>query len=133
LAGFPLQYYFLTIQFNQLNAYEGFSGRGDYCMKVLCELSGERVVLSTGTMLISGSAMFRSFETFLRNYSRRQSKELVIDFRECVYLDSHAISLIITAHRRLRLGGTRLVIHNANDDITELLQAIQINKIIEMV
>ncbi len=102
-------------------------------MKAFCEVSGERVVLSTGTMLISGSVTFESFETSLRTYSRKKCKELVIDFRECVYIDSHAISLIISAHRRARLAGTRLIIHNVNVEITELLHAIQINKIIEMV
>ena len=101
-------------------------------MRVLCEVSGERVVLSTGTMLMSGAGSFRSFESSLRTFTRNQCKELVIDFRDCVYIDSHAIALIISAHRRSRLAGTRLIIRNANDEITELLHAIQVNKIIEM-
>ena len=102
-------------------------------MRMFCEVPGERVVLTTGTMLISGSPTFKSFETSLRKSSRKLCRELVIDFRECVYIDSYAISLIITAHRRARLAGTRLIIKNANEEITELLQAIQLNKIIKMV
>ena len=88
-------------------------------MRILCEVSEDRVVISIGTMLMSGTASFRTFE-------------LIIDFSKCFYIDSRAIALIISANRRSQLGKTRLVIQNANDEITELLHAIQINKIIEM-
>ncbi|MBN1756686.1 MAG: STAS domain-containing protein [Chitinispirillaceae bacterium] len=81
---------------------------------------------------MSGIADFRAFENSLRFYARKQFKKFIIDFGDCVYIDSHAIALIITASRRMRMAGTRLIMQNANQEITELFHAIQINKIIEI-
>ena len=98
-----------------------------------CSESGSRVVVATGSVLMSGVAVFRSFEDSLRSLSRGNVKEVVVDFSECIYIDSHAIALIISASRRLRISGARLVIQNANQEISELLHAIQIDRIIEFV
>ena len=94
--------------------------------------SGERVVVSTGSVLMSGVDSFRSFDRSLRSFSRGKYREVVVDFSECMYIDSHAIALIISASRRLRMTGAKLIIQNANEEIAELLEAIQINRIIEL-
>ena len=98
-----------------------------------CNESGGRVVVATGSVLMSGVAAFRYFDDSLRSFSRGNVEEVVVDFSECIYIDSHAIALIISASRRLRLSGAKLVIQNANQEISELLHAIQIDRIIEFV
>lgn len=100
-------------------------------MGQFCEVFNGRVTLATGSVLMCGVTAFSSFDASLRSFSRGKYKEVVIDFSECMYIDSRAIALIITASRRLRMTGARLVIHNANKEITELLHSIQINRIIE--
>lgn len=101
-------------------------------MGVLCREFEGRVTLSTGSVLMSGVPAFREFEEMLHSLVRQRFKQIIIDFGECIYVDSHAIALIISANRRLRLSGTLLKIKNANKEITELLHSIQINRIIEI-
>lgn len=101
-------------------------------MELSYDAFGEGVTLSTGSVLMAGVPEFRVFEETLHSLARQRQKLVVIDFQECIYIDSRAIALIISANRRLKLSGTQLKIKNANSEITELLHAIQINRIIEI-
>ena len=102
-------------------------------MEQWCERTGDRGVVATGVVLMAGVAAFRSFEASLRLFSRGNYREVVVDFSECLYIDSYAIALIISASRRLRKTGATLIIKNANREISELLHAIKIDRIIEFV
>ena len=94
----------------------------------------ERVVtVSVGSMVVSGTQAFKGFAEQLHLLARQRNQKVIIDFKECFYIDSHAIALIISANRRLKLSGTQLVIQNANTEISDLLRTIQINRIIEIV
>jgi anti-anti-sigma regulatory factor len=95
-------------------------------------VAGDTVTLFTGTVLMSGVPAFRAFEETLQTLARQQQKQVVIDFQECIYIDSRAIALIISANRRFRLSGTQLKIINANREITGLLCTMQVNRIIEI-
>ncbi|MBN1577676.1 MAG: STAS domain-containing protein [Chitinispirillaceae bacterium] len=94
---------------------------------------GERVILHTGTILIAGDPVFREFEESLNSIARQRIKQVIIDFSDCIYMDSHAISVIISMNRRLRASGGQVRIQNANREISDLLHTIQLNRIIEMV
>ena len=102
-------------------------------MEQRCERAGDRGVVTTGSVLMSGVSAFKSFDASLRLLSRGNYREVVVDFNECIYIDSYAIALIISASRRLRMTGAKLFIKNASHEISELLHAIQINRIIEFV
>ena len=91
------------------------------------------VIVHAGTILIIGDPSFREFEECLYTNARKGIKQVIIDFSECIYLDSNAIRVIISVNRRLKASGGLLQIQNANQEISELLHTIQLNRIIEMV
>ena len=92
-----------------------------------------KAIVYTGTILIIGDASFREFEECLFTLARNGTKQITIDFSDCIYLDSNAIRVIISVNRRLKAYGGVLKIQNANQEINELLLTIQLNRIIEMV
>jgi len=98
------------------------------------DLSNDQcVLLHTGTILIFGNPAFVSFKSKLQQLSRKVLKQVVIDFSNCIYIDSRAITTIIMLNRRLQLNGGLLKIKNANQEISDLLHTMQLNRIIEMV
>ncbi len=101
-----------------------------FCLK---KEEGDRVTLFTGSILMSGVSTFREFDECLHTVARQGFKQVVIDFSECVYIDSRAITSIISINRRLQVSGAQLRIQNANQEISELFYAMQLNRIIEMV
>ena len=102
-------------------------------MALVLEKNNASIVVRVGTILMAGDPGFREFEDCLHILARQGHKLVVIDFSDCIYLDSRAITAIISLNRRLKIIGGQLRIQNANNEISELLLAIQLNRIIEMV
>ena len=96
-------------------------------------VSAQKAILHTGTILIVGDPSFKEFEACLSKVVRQCTDLVIIDFSECIYIDSHAIRTIISMNRRLNASGGKLQIQNTNQKISGLLRAIQLDRIIEMV
>lgn len=94
--------------------------------------AGGTIVITLGPMLIAGDPAFKKIEAFSHQVAHYQPKLLIIDFAHCVYIDSRVISFILKINRRLQLSGAQLRLENANEEIRELLHAMQLNRIIEV-
>jgi anti-anti-sigma regulatory factor len=103
------------------------SAMGSTCIK-----DSESITISTGAVLLFGDTGFRNFEKNLFLTAKKKVKKVIIDFSGCIYIDSRAIASIITLYQRLRIKGTQICIQNTNNDINDLLRAIQLDQIIEM-
>jgi anti-anti-sigma factor len=101
-------------------------------LKIIRNKSEITVVAST--VLIMGDPAFKQFEEMLNTVARKSTStgRVVIDFSDCIYIDSRAITLLISINRRLQLSGRQLRIENVNQEIAELLMTMQLDKIIEM-
>jgi anti-anti-sigma factor len=82
---------------------------------------------------MAGDPAYLEFEDTLHKLVKQNYQLVTIDFSDCIYIDSRAITAIITLNRRLKTLNGHLRIKNVNSEISELLRAIQLDKIIEMV
>ena len=101
-------------------------------MAMKIEKDGTTVSLYLGPIIMAGDPAFREFEECLHVIGRQNYHLVTIDFSECIYIDSRAITAIISMNRRLKTSNGQLRIRNANGEISELLHAIQLDRIIEM-
>lgn len=100
-------------------------------VKLLREKSDS--IIATGSILVMGESSYISFEELLATATRKGTGKVIIDFSDCIYIDSRAIALLISANRRLKVSGRQLTIMNCNQEIKELLYTMQLNKIMEVV
>lgn len=98
------------------------------------EIQNERdaVTIIINAHLIPGEPHFKEFECMAANICDFESKAITIDLFKCRYMDTRAISVILEIHRFLRKTGRVLTLQNVNEDITDLLRSIKLDKIIQL-
>jgi anti-anti-sigma factor len=101
-------------------------------MSLKIEKDQTSVSLYLGAVLMAGDPAFREFEECLHVLGRQNYRLVTIDFSDCIYIDSHAITVIISLNRRLKVNNAQLRIKNTNAEISKLLHAIQLDRIIEI-
>lgn len=72
------------------------------------------------------------FEEITRKIQKLNSDVVEIDLLKCSYIDSKTISFILEIHQALKKKGRILRLVNVSDDISDLIKAISLDKIIQL-
>jgi anti-anti-sigma factor len=61
------------------------------------------------------------------------TRTLIVDFSDCVYLDSAALETLVTVHKRAVDEGVRFLLQNLNEDLATLFELTRLNTFFEVV
>jgi stage II sporulation protein AA (anti-sigma F factor antagonist) len=59
-------------------------------------------------------------------------REIVVDLADVGFLDSQGLAVILSAHRRQRAGGGRLILRNLNDTARRLLHVTNLTAVLDV-
>ena len=101
-------------------------------MSLQINIDSDSVTIVVDTMLMPGEPYFKEFENLSSKICDFDSQVVKIDLLQCKYMDTRAISVILEINGVLKKAGKVLKLVNVNEEISDLLRTIKLNKIIEL-
>ena len=86
----------------------------------------------TLTLTLNGRLDANSATTFEKALSLNNIKELILDFKECKYISSIGLRVILTALRHLQANDGKIIVKNADNNIYEIFEMTGINQLVDI-
>jgi anti-anti-sigma regulatory factor len=88
--------------------------------------------LKAGFKLLAGDEVFRAFELNLRSAAQQFIGLVVMDFSECIPIDSSAIASIVRFSRAVSDNGGKIKLRNMNENIAEFFEMVHLERFAEV-
>ncbi len=93
------------------------------------ETSGH-FVISLDMVFSPSEPQFALVEDFVNRIPALHIKRVTLDFSNCKYIDTKAISLIVSMYSETREMGAEIQVVGADEEIKDLMHSIQLDEIV---